>query len=122
MGRRRQRRPRNAGSLLLLRLVVVLGSIALCEGLGVLSFGPRLSSCGTSVVGAGRTSLSQLASQAVEGGSMEPGQAGVDQRESVGARGVQQQHQPWHVDTPTTSANLLAAFKVRVRTAVPGAG
>ena len=113
MDRRRKTRPRKAASLFL-RSVAVLSSIALCEGFGVTSFGRRLASCGTSVARVGRPSLSQLASQAVEGGGMEPSQAGIEQRGSMDAGGMQQQQQqqPWRVDAPTTSANLLASFKV----------
>lgn len=101
---RRQARPRKV-TRILLRSVAVLGSIVLCEGLGVLSFGRRLTSC-DSVVRVGRP----LACQAVEGGGMEPGRGGIEQRESVGAGGMQ--HQPWPADAPTTSAQLLALFKV----------
>lgn len=116
MDRRRQTRPRKATSLLL-QSVAVLGSIALCEGLGVLPFARRLTSCGTSVARVGRPSLSQLASQAVEGGGMEPDREGIEQRERVIAGGVQQQqHQPWPADAPTTSASLLASFQVSTYT------
>lgn len=110
MGRRRKTRPRNATSALL-RSVAVLSSIALGEGLGVVSFGPRLTSCGTSVARVGPLSRRQMARQAVaaHGDGMEPGMAWMEQGEGVGVDGAEQ---PWQADGPTDSASLLASFKV----------
>ena len=77
----------------------------------MLSFGSRLSSCGTSVARVGPLSRGRLARQAVEahGGGIEPGMAGMEHGGGVGMDGVEQ---PWQADGPSTSDDLLASFKV----------